>query len=34
MRWSQAGAQDVATLRMLLLSDRWQEVATLCRGAA
>ncbi|HEY8285750.1 MAG TPA: ISKra4 family transposase [Chloroflexota bacterium] len=34
MRWSQSGAQDVATLRMLLLSDRWQEVADLCRGAA
>ena len=34
MRWSVAGAQQVATLRMLLLSDRWQEVADHCRRAA
>jgi len=34
MRWSLPGAQSVATLRMLLLSDRWQEVADHCRRAA
>jgi len=34
MRWSLPGAQQVATLRMLLLSDRWQEVADHCRAAA
>ncbi|GAC1432560.1 MAG: hypothetical protein NVSMB65_06200 [Chloroflexota bacterium] len=34
MRWTQAGAQSVATLRMLLLSDRWTEVSTHCRRAA
>lgn len=34
MRWSLPGAQQVATLRMLLLSDRWPEVANLCRTAA
>ncbi|MGH2411788.1 MAG: ISKra4 family transposase [Chloroflexota bacterium] len=34
MRWSQPGAQAVATLRMLLLSDRWQEVTDQCRTAA
>jgi hypothetical protein len=34
MRWSLPGAQQVATLRMLLLSDRWQEVSDLCRRAA
>lgn len=34
MRWTIAGAQQVATLRMLLLSDRWQEVAAHCRKAA
>ena len=34
MRWAQPGAQAVATLRMLLLSDRWQEVSDLCRTAA
>lgn len=31
MRWTVHGAQRVATLRMLLLSDRWQEVADRCR---
>ena len=30
MRWSLPGAQQVATLRMLLLSDRWQEVTDHC----
>ena len=34
MRWSLPGAQEVATLRILLLSDRWQEVADHCRAAA
>lgn len=34
MRWSVPGAQKVATLRMLLLSDRWQEVTDHCRRAA
>lgn len=34
MRWTVAGAQQVATLRMLLLSDRWQEVTDHCRTAA
>ncbi len=34
MRWTVPGAQKVATLRMLLLSDRWQEVADHCRKAA
>ncbi len=34
MRWSLPGAQQVATLRMLLLSDRWQEVSDHCRSAA
>jgi hypothetical protein len=34
MRWTVPGAQTVATLRMLLLSDRWQEVADYCRTAA
>jgi hypothetical protein len=31
MRWTVTGAQQVATLRMLLLSDRWQEVTDQCR---
>lgn len=34
MRWTVTGAQQVATLRMLLLSDRWQEVSDHCRTAA
>jgi hypothetical protein len=34
MRWTIAGAQQVATLRMLLLSDRWQEVTDHVRTAA
>jgi hypothetical protein len=34
MRWTISGAQQVATLRMLLLSDRWQEVSDHCRKAA
>jgi hypothetical protein len=34
MRWTILGAQQVATLRMLLLSDRWQEVTVLARTAA
>jgi hypothetical protein len=34
MRWTIAGAQQVATLRMLLLSDRWQEVTDHVRAAA
>jgi hypothetical protein len=34
MRWTVQGAQQVATLRMLLLSDRWQEVADHCSTAA
>jgi len=34
MRWTISGAQQVATLRMLLLSDRWQEVADHVRSAA
>jgi hypothetical protein len=33
MRWTITGAQQVATLRMLLLSDRWQEVSDYCRAA-
>lgn len=34
MRWTIPGAQKVATLRMLLLSDRWQEVTAHCSNAA
>jgi len=34
MRWNVPGAQPVATLRMLLLSDRWQEVSDHVRSAA
>ena len=34
MRWTTTGAQQVATLRMLLLSDRWQEVTDHVRAAA
>jgi hypothetical protein len=34
MRWTVPGAQTVATLRMLLLSDRWSEVSAYCRRAA
>jgi hypothetical protein len=34
MRWTVRGAEQVSTLRMLLLSDRWQEVAEQCRNAA
>jgi hypothetical protein len=32
MRWTVPGAQCVATLRMLLLSDRWDEVSAHCRS--
>jgi hypothetical protein len=34
MRWTVPGAQAVATLRMLVLSDRWDEVTGHCRQAA
>lgn len=34
MRWTVPGAQQVATLRMLVLSDRWHEVSDYCRSAA
>jgi hypothetical protein len=34
MRWTIPGAQQVATLRMLLLSNRWQEVTDHVRTAA
>jgi len=34
MRWTVQGAQQVATLRMLLLSNRGQEVTDQCRAAA
>jgi hypothetical protein len=34
MRWTVPGAQATATLRMLLLSNRWEEVSTYCRMAA
>jgi hypothetical protein len=33
MRWTVPGAQKVATLRMLLLSDRWAEVSAHCQAA-
>lgn len=34
MRWTVPGAQQVATLRMYLLSDRWNEVSAHCRARA
>jgi hypothetical protein len=34
LRWTVPGAQQVATLRLLLLSDRWAEVADHCRKPA
>lgn len=34
MRWTVAGAQCVATLRMFVMSERWGEVTTYCRQAA
>ncbi len=34
MRWTVSGAQEVATLRMLVLSERWGEVSAYCRLAA
>lgn len=34
MRWTMWGAQCVATLRMFVLSERWQEVGVHCRKAA
>ena len=34
MRWTVAGAQCVATLRMFVMSERWGEVTTYCRKAA
>lgn len=33
-RWTVPGAQATATLRALLLSDRWQAVSAYCRRAA
>jgi hypothetical protein len=33
MRWTVSGAQKVATLRLLLLSDRWAEVSAHCQAA-
>ncbi|GAC1669152.1 MAG: hypothetical protein NVS9B9_28580 [Ktedonobacteraceae bacterium] len=30
MRWNVSGAQATATLRMMLLSNRWAEVSTFC----
>ena len=32
MRWSMSGVQATANLRMMLLSERWDEVSELCRG--
>jgi hypothetical protein len=34
MRWTVQGAQYVATLRVLVLSERWHEVSAHCRKAA
>ena len=34
MRWTVHGAQSVATLRMFVLSERWEEVSPYCRKAA
>jgi hypothetical protein len=34
MCWTIPGAQKVATLRVLLLSDRWQDVTALCFNTA
>ncbi len=34
MRWTVPGAQCVATLRLFLLSERWEEVTSHCRQAA
>jgi hypothetical protein len=34
MRWTVWGAQCVATLRVLVLSERWPEVSIHCRKAA
>lgn len=34
MRWTIQGAQCVATLRMFVLSERWDEVSAYCRQAA
>jgi hypothetical protein len=34
MRWTVQGAQCVATLRMFVLSERWNEVSAYCRKAA
>lgn len=34
MRWTVTGAQAVATLRMFLLSERWEEVTIHCRKSA
>jgi hypothetical protein len=33
MRWTPAGAQSIATLRALRLSQRWKEVSALCAAA-
>ena len=34
MRWTVPGAQCVATLRLFVLSERWEEVTAHCRQAA
>lgn len=34
MRWTVPGAQATVTLRLLLLSQRWEEVSAYCRQAA
>lgn len=34
MRWTVSGAQCVATLRVFVLSERWEEVSAHCRKAA
>jgi hypothetical protein len=33
MRWTPPGAQSIATLRAMRLSQRWNEVTSLCRAA-
>ena len=33
MRWTSSGAQSLATLRAMRLSQRWNEVTSLCRAA-
>jgi hypothetical protein len=34
MRWTVPGAHCVATLRLFVLSERWEEVTSHCRQAA